>query len=114
MASLVLEQKKSPNLLLLFALLVVASIAVEYGLHSVAKHNEKAVAVRECVQQGRVLGTWINPENGRKALICQVGDNLFGIMIMKGKFEITSFLKKKLTRIDQIFKYLSNQGYIPE
>jgi hypothetical protein len=114
MTTLVLEQKKSPNLLLLFALLVVASIAVEYGLHSVEKHNEKAVAVRECVQQGKVLGTWINPENGRKALICQVGDNLFGIMIMKGKFEITSFLKEKLKSVNDVFRYLSNQGYVLE
>lgn len=70
--------------------------------------------MRTCLTNNGALEVWYNPISGRDALLCQISPKLFGIMVTEGNREVTSFIKDKLSRLDQVYKYLENKGYIPK
>jgi hypothetical protein len=85
--------------------------------HGVAKHKDTAVMIQDCLKQKGALQLWVNPTTGRRASICQISVDTFGIQVIELKDgdwkEVTSFLKSKMTRIDQVMQYLRNAGYTP-
>jgi hypothetical protein len=87
-----------------------------------SKHTDGYNKVIDCLSKGGAMQVWFNPETGRRANVCQVGPELFGLQILS-KFgtdaqghdiwaEITAFLKENMTRIGQVEKYLENGGYV--
>ena len=105
------QRGASPLPIILLAVLALIVAAITYQTHAVQRHGSEAQTVRECLSRNGAIEKWMNFDNGRQALICQVRDGLWGIQIRKNNREITSFLKNKLTRIDQVYQYLVNQGY---
>ena len=95
--------------LVVFALILLAAIAL--SAHALERHGSAAGAVRGCLDGNAPLETWSNPQTGRSALICNVGDK-FGLMIVEDGKEVTSFFKEKLKGLDQVRKYLLNRGYV--
>jgi hypothetical protein len=94
---------------LLVAAFAVA--AVVCGAHAVQRHGEDALAVRECLDRQGQIELWFNPATGRHARVCQLQDK-FGIQIIRADKEITSFIKEKIKRLDQVHTYLVNRGYL--
>ncbi len=101
----------SPLPILILAVLALIIAAITYQAHALERHGSEAQTVRDCLSRNGALEKWMNFDNGRQALICQIRDGLWGIQIRKNNREITSFLKNKLSRIDQVYQYLLNQGY---
>lgn len=104
-----------PNLLpwlIIAALLIVVGLSVSHGFE---RHGQYAIAVRNCISNGGTIQRWHNPETGRIARICQLEETVFGIQIIEkidGKWqEITAFVKRKMTRLCQVEKYMQNTGY---
>lgn len=110
-----------PFLLAIIALcvafvLAASPILVDYARsHGEAKHGAHAEQIRECIQRNGFLQEWFNPLTNRRARVCQLKETLFGLQIVQERGgvwqEVTSFLKSKLTRLDQVEQYLRNTGY---
>lgn len=83
--------------------------------HAELRHGTQAEQVRECIQRKGILQEWYNPLTNRYARVCQLKPTLFGLQIVQQRGgvwqEVTSFLKSKLTRLDQVEQYLRNTGY---
>jgi hypothetical protein len=101
----------SPLPILLLAVLALIVAGITYQVHAVERHGVEAQIVRECIGKNGAIEKWMNFDNGRQALICEIRDGLWGVQIRKNGREITSFLKNKLSRIEQVYQYLLNQGY---
>lgn len=87
--------------------------------HAVEKHGSKAEIVRECMgEDDNILGVYPHSQDDEKKLwLCKIGPKLFGIQIRANKeggqtFEITAFIKEKLTTLAKVKDYISNSGYI--
>lgn len=103
--------------LLLMALVLATGVIAFFSpgmRHAIQRHGEDAIAVSHCLNKHGAMQIWENKETGRQAEICQVGPNKFGIRISTNdlKDTITQFIKNKLTRIEQVEKYLANRGYV--
>lgn len=103
-------QKSFSFKFLLFAGLLLLA-AMLYGTHAIERHGEDALAVRECVERGGGIELWYNPETMRQAEVCLMPDGKFGVQVSRFNREVTSFVKDKLQRIDQVHVYLRNRGY---
>jgi len=114
MTSTTYNQSNS-NLLWIFFLLAaaIALFALKYSPHAVENHGNAAWDVRNCINKNGVLDVWKNPLTGRDAVICKIDNGKFGIQIRIGDKEVTSFIKDKMTKIDQVYQYLTNSGYEP-
>lgn len=110
------SKQSGPGGLIAFCLLLlIVSIlsAIVLNSHAFDRHGDQAWEVRNCISGGGTIDTWINPDTSRLAHICQIESNRFGIQIEKAGREITSFVKNKLKNLEQIHRYLANQGYRP-
>ena len=92
-------------------LLAILAMAVVYGSHAVIKHGIEAEQVRECINKGGGIQLWKNSDTGRQAEVCLLPDGKFGVQVTRFKKEVTSFIKNKMTRIEQVENYLKNSGY---
>lgn len=104
-------------LVVLVVLMVVYAVAaglafapVKPGQHAVLKHNSDALAVRDCLQQNGALGVW-QKADGRIIRLCEVEDGVFGLQVLEPDergtlHEITAYIKNKMTRIEQVIRYL--------
>jgi hypothetical protein len=98
--------------MILFVLII--TLAVIYNTHAVTRHGTDALIVRECMNRQGPLETWTNLETNRDAHIVCLPDGKFGIQVCDQKdCEITSFIKEKLNRVEQVYRYLRNRGYEP-
>ena len=116
MATLTLEYQRPPSvskLLIIIVLIIIAIMfaAVIYGPHAAARHGGLAVEIRDCVSRGGTMETWMNPDTGRQANICQLANGMFGVQICKGNNEITCIPKEKMSKLEQVYQYLKNRGY---
>jgi len=98
-------------------ILVLACIVIVFALsiHAIEKHKAEAEIVEECLDTRGPIAIWTRSSDNRKAIICEVFPGKFGVKIdeQSGK-NVTAFIKNKLNRLEQIFKYLENTGYAPE
>jgi len=105
-------------LILLIPLLIAALGAVDLSIsHAVTKHGADALAVRQCLSKNGAMQIWYNPETERRANVCQLEPNKWGMQIIEygdGVWkEVTAFVKNKFTRFEQVARYLRNAGYQP-
>lgn len=82
-----------------------------WGTHAVLRHGDGALMARECLEQKGPVATLNNPATNRTAQVCQVDDETFAVVVTEGGREITSFVKEKMHRLDQVLRYLQNVGY---
>lgn len=92
---------------LVCALIVIA--AVMYTSHAILQHGTQAEAVRKCLEQQPPVLQLQNPVTGRVAKVCPLADH-FGIQIVDGEREVTSFPNKSKT-IEKVVRYLFGAGY---
>jgi hypothetical protein len=92
---------------LLCAFIVMA--ALQYTSHAILQHGRDAEAVRQCLEKQPPVIQLQNPLTGRVAKVCPLRDH-FGIQIVQGNKEISSFPNKSKT-IEQVIHYLFNAGY---
>lgn len=88
-------------------LLVILFAACVYGTHAVIRHGEEAEAVRKCLENNDPLQTWVKPD-GRVIYICRLPDGRFGVQVRDGIREITSYIKNKMSRLNQVEAWLHN------
>ena len=103
--------------LLLMALAIAAGAVafISSGMaHAVERHGNEPMIVRDCLDKHGVKQLWFNPETNRHAEMCQYGDTKFGLRISANnlKDDVTFFVMRKMTRIEQVMKYLLNRGYV--
>jgi len=82
--------------------------------HANQKHGAVAEAIDDVCHQGGEV-TMMNPNTKRQAIICKIqldGQELFGVSIYESGENVTSFLKEKMRSVDEVVRYLSNQGYV--
>ena len=85
--------------------------------HAVEKHGSDAVAVRSCIENKGVHSLWFEPKENNYVQVCQLDNGVWGMRVCKTKAckiedEVTAFIKNKMSRLDQVFNYLSNHGAI--
>lgn len=85
--------------------------------HADEKHPAEAVRVRECLVNKGMHSLWKEPNRGTFLQVCQIDETQWGIRVCKSQVcsmedEITAFIKGKMSRWDQVLKYLSNNGAI--
>lgn len=85
--------------------------------HALENHSLDSLRVECAIKSGKVIQIWRNPHTLRSALVCELisEDTIlkrWGIQIREvwGK-KVTSFVKNKMKRIEQIEKYLENSNY---
>jgi len=93
----------------------LSGLEVEVKSHATISHVNDAEIVRNCLSRN-TYKLFQNPLTNRIARICQVDNNTWGIQIVErinGKSEeVTSFLKNKMSKYEDIVRYLNNRGYI--
>ena len=99
-----------PALVVFLCFVIVVLAAVVYGAHAVDRHGAEAVAVRNCLSQNGPMMTLYRGD-GHRALVCNLGGR-FGVEVLdKNDNEVTSFIKNKMNRLNQVIQYLENAGY---
>ena len=82
--------------------------------HAVTKHGENAIRVSDCMDNRGPVQEWHNAANNHTIYICEVEPTVFGLDVLfqrDGRWErLTSFIKEKFTRIEQVENYLRNSG----
>lgn len=91
---------------------------IKENTHPLEKHGAEAVAVENCIDGGGTLAVWMNPDTQRRLKLCQIPDGeyqgKYGLHIEEANSEwVTSFIKNKMTKLDQVLTYLANAGYRP-
>jgi hypothetical protein len=100
-----------------FAALVVIGLAITsaqvvYGTHAVERHGVTVVDdVRNCLSNNGPAMTLHNPDTGRDASVCEISPGVWGVMITAADHEITAFKKDKMSKLNQVIRYLNNAGY---
>jgi hypothetical protein len=93
------------NLILLAIIIALAAISV----HALAKHGRGAIVANQCADYPELR--MVNPQTGRIAFICFTEDG-WGVAIIESNGNpVTSFLKDKAKRIEQVIHYMRNAGY---
>lgn len=89
---------------------------VEYD-HALV-HGADAIAVRQCLDNNGPFAVWQKPD-GRFVRLCNLPDGRFGMQICAADYngeecfhEITSFVKNKFDKLEQLIKYLQNIGSV--
>ena len=94
--------------------LALIVILAALTLHAIEKHGQAAYRVHTCIEHRGSAFTWTNPDNGRKASVCEVEPGVFGAYIQEAdNSPVTAFIKEKMRTIGQIKNYLANRGYKP-
>ena len=102
--------------ILLTAVVVITALAIVCNLHADVKHGEAAtIAGSICHQQPEIR--FYNPALNRFMDVCRV-DGKWALWIFRqnpdgSQDNITSFVKEKMTRVEQVIKYAHNAGYEP-
>lgn len=84
--------------------------------HGEETHGEEFLEVQRELQKNCAEEIMYNSSTNRYAEIIQLSDGRYGVRIcqkISGSIfdEITCFKKNKMKRLNQVIKYLSNQGY---
>jgi hypothetical protein len=106
--SLTRPQSRNPIVPALICAVIVMA-ALTYTSHAVLQHGQYAEAVRKCLENQPPLMQLQNPLTGRVAKVCPLKDH-FGIQIVEGDREVTSFPNKSKT-LDKVVEYLFHAGY---
>lgn len=95
--------------------------ALQANGHSQYKHGKKALTVISCIDSSKGLIQIINPKTKRIAIVCTIQtddpdvkkyNGRWGIGIFEeNSANVTAFIKEKLSTINELFKYLYDQGY---
>jgi len=111
--------QRNPNSTIKYIFILLFLIVAVMGIicceHATTKHGSDADLVRQCMEEKGPMQVWKQP-NGRFANICQVSDNVFGIMITdktgQGAHEITSYIKEYMTKFSEVKSYLERMGAV--
>jgi hypothetical protein len=106
--TLALNQSRNPIVPAILCAFIVM-LALMYGSHALLQHGTQAEAVRKCLENQPPVMQLLNPVTGRVAKICPLKEH-FGIQIVDGNREVTSFPNKNHL-LGGVIKYLRNKGY---
>lgn len=108
-AMTVSNQHNQGRMFLMLILLCAIVFAVALSVHAIAKHGTDAYIAAQCADRPELR--MINPENGRIAMICLTSAG-WGIYIQEADGNnVTAFVKEKLSRVEQVIRYMRNRGY---
>jgi len=82
--------------------------------HAEEKHGTASATIAlKCLEPGRLTYIFEHRINGRKAIVCFVDeDSKWAVNIFeKWGQDVTRFVKEKLTRFEQVEKYMNNALY---
>ncbi len=98
-------------LIVLLVALLAAAAAVAPALHADVKHGSEAGMARQCGDGNHHFFLFHNAATNRYGTVCDLG-GIWGIVIVDDQgHEITAFVKNKMTRFEQVLKYMRNAGY---
>jgi hypothetical protein len=104
------------NIILIMLIGIMLFVVGVTMSHAITKHGDNAVRVSDCMDNQGPIQEWYNAANNHTIYICQVAPTVFGIDVLasiNGRWErITSFIKEKFTRIDQVENYMRNSGAV--
>jgi len=108
------QQRANPMPAILFIAVAACALYIVCNQHADLKHGETAVSLAaQCHQEPEMR--FFNPTTKRYLDICRI-NGTFGVWVWEKDFtgaerNITSFIKEKMTRVDQILQYIRNAGY---
>ena len=100
--------------MLLLALVVAGSYIVSAmpNNHALERHGVEAVMAHNCINDGGTIQATVNRQaDGHKAVVCEIAGIFYVYVEDKCGNEVTSMCKNKMSRLDQVIKYLENRGY---
>lgn len=120
-----IEPKRMPIFWILLVLAVAVGVVlmakINPSAHSIAKHGAAtAYTAARCMDNNVTPPNqkwfYLRQKEGEKdrwAIVCKLPNGKFGVNIIDndGK-SITSFIKDKMKRIEQVTGYLANQDYL--
>lgn len=96
-------------LAVLAILLAAVFAAVAVSSHAVERHGMLSYHAAQCYERPEIK--MYNPTTGRTAFVC-LTERGWGVYIVNRLGEnVTSFVKEKAKRLEQVIKYLQNAGY---
>lgn len=109
MTAATLTSNRGSGSLKAIILLALIIMLAAVSLHALEKHGEKAIIASQCADRPELRMT--NPQNGRIAFVCMT-ERGWGVAIIESNGNpVTSFLKDRARRIEQVIRYLRNSGY---
>jgi hypothetical protein len=109
-----LSNKTIMILIILLAAALLVAVGVQAGVamsHANLKHGSEATLARQCMNGEQHFYLFVNPTTNRYGTVCQI-EGTWGVVITdQAGHEITSFVKNKMTRFDQVITYMRNAGY---
>ena len=91
---------------------IVYMVSTTPSQHALERHGEEAVLAHSCMNDGGTIqATLTRPSDGRKATVCQINGVFYVYVEEACGQEVTSMCKNKMSRLDQVLKYLNNRGY---
>jgi hypothetical protein len=104
--AITIDHNKPLRRLILVAFLIALAIL---SVHAVAKHGSDAVTAAQCADHPEIR--MINLETGRIAMICMTEAGWGIYIIGRDGGNVTSFIKEKMARLEQVVRYMRNRGY---
>jgi hypothetical protein len=101
----------------LLALVLAAVVVGTLYSHAIARHAQDAVNARRCFDERGNSQRWYNPFRDNYVLVCVEGDNLYLRVVrrIRGKLEeLTSYRKDGYHTLEDLGKYLDDQGAVME
>jgi hypothetical protein len=109
------------KMFVVLAFLIVAGITISYIVstipndHALARHGAEATMAHKCINDGGTIqGTFVRQSDGHKATICQMNNMFYVYIEEECGSEVTAMCKNKMTRLEQVEKYLGNRDYVPQ
>lgn len=104
-------ENKSINLFPVFISFII--MLAGYGvIHAISRHGEDAIKAMQCYEGGgEIVQMWRNPLTGRDGYICITQEKEFAVIIKEGSDYVTAMIKEKVSRIEQVERYMLNRGY---
>ena len=78
--------------------------------HAVERHGVEAIDASYCSKRSDATA-FFNPKTERKGYVCMIDGKWAVAITEKDGSPVTSFFKEKLKTIEQVVKYMTNQGY---
>jgi hypothetical protein len=107
----------SSKFLLFLALIVMAWLAITAlprlaSTHAVVRHGAEALTAQNCFNgSGMIRGTFLDPETGRKASICELAGKFFVSIDDRDGGNITMFRRDFARCARDVADYLRRSGF---
>jgi hypothetical protein len=111
-----LDRPSSNRILPLIGISIVAAsilaLLIVTNAHAFERHGASVYTASSCFDNNPSFRMY-NPTTQRNADVCFDGSKFHIHITTKNGDAVTTFTKDKMSKVDQVVRYLTNAGYLP-